>query len=170
MSVPAGQRLPCLAGALYGKVHPMEQRRPLSTEQARQAADRAAHWLANDGRVRLVYQFGSSVDSARAAVRDVDIAILTDPPLPLDALLRLRADLVVETGAPIDLVSLNDASVVLAWEVADSGRCLYARDADTDTDFVTRVRARYWDFKPFLDEQWRLAGERLEERRRGSQA
>jgi predicted nucleotidyltransferase len=148
----------------------MEHGRPLSTEQARQAAERAAHRLANDGRVRLVYQFGSSVDSARSAVRDVDIAVLTDPALSLVALMRLRADLVAETNAPIDLISLNDASVVLAWEVADSGRCLYARDADTETDFVTRARARYWDFKPFLDEQWRLAGERLEERRRGSQA
>jgi hypothetical protein len=74
------------------------------------------------------------------------------------------------TGAPIDLVSLNDASVVLAWEVADSGRCLYARDPDAEIGFVTRARARYWDFKPFLDQQWRLTAERLEERRRGAQA
>ena len=33
-------------------------------------------------------------------------------------------ELVLATGAPIDLVSLNHAPVVLAWEVADTGRCL----------------------------------------------
>jgi hypothetical protein len=34
--------------------------------------------------------------------------------------------------------------------------------------FAIRARARYWDFKPFRDEQRRLAGARLEERRRGA--
>lgn len=79
----------------------------------------------------------------------------------------MRADLVLAVGAEIDLVSLNDAPVVLAWEVADSGCCLYASDPDAEVEFVTRARSRYWDFKPFLDEQWRLAGQRLEERQRG---
>ncbi len=83
--------------------------------------------------------------------------------------MRLRTDVAATTGAPIDLVSLNEASVVLAHEVATSGTCLYARDPDIEVEFVTRAHARYWDFKPFLEEQWRLTGERLEERRRGSE-
>lgn len=139
----------------------------LSSEAAGRAAERAAIQLAGDPRIRLVYLFGSATDGG-TTVRDVDLAVLTDPPLSIDALMRLRADLVAVTAAPIDLVSLNDASVVLAYEVADHGRCLYARDPDAEAEFVTRARARYWDFKPLLDEQWRLTGERLEERRRGS--
>ena len=144
------------------------QRTPLSPEDAQRKAERAAEFLGRDPRVRLVYLFGSLADRARAAARDVDLAIMTTQPLTLDDLLKLRADLVLAVGGPIDLVSLNDAPVVLAWEVADSGRCLYAADADAETEFVTRARSRYWDFKPFLDEQWRLAGERLEERQRGT--
>lgn len=140
----------------------------LGAEAARQVAERVAHELARDPRVRLVYLFGSAADVERTTVRDVDLAVLTDPPLSEDELLRMRADLVLATEAGIDLISLNDAPVVLAWEVADSGRCLYARDGDAETEFVTRARARYWDFKPFLDEQWRLAGERLQERRHGA--
>jgi hypothetical protein len=85
----------------------------------------------------------------------------------LDELMRLRADAVAAAGVPIDLVALDGAGVVLAWEVAETGRCLFARDADDEVAFVTRARARYWDFKPFLETQWRLAGERLAERRRG---
>jgi hypothetical protein len=70
----------------------------------------------------------------------------------------LRADLVAITGCEIDLLSLNTASVVLGWEVADSGRCLYVCNEDEETEFVTRARSRYWDFKPFLEEQWCLTG------------
>jgi len=146
----------------------MQRSGRLGAEAARQVAERAAHELARDPRVRLVYLFGSAADVERTTVRDVDLAVLTEPPLSQDELLRMRADLVLATEPVIDLISLNDAPVVLAWEVADSGRCLYARDADAETEFVTRARTHYWDFKPFLDEQWRLAGERLQERRRGA--
>jgi predicted nucleotidyltransferase len=147
----------------------MEPFRHVAAVEARAAADRAAEVLARDTRVQLVYLFGSAADPDRNLVRDVDLAVLTDPALSLDELLRLRADVVVGAGAPIDLVSLNDAPIVLAHEVAASGKCLYARDPDVETEFVTRAHARYWDFKPFLEEQWRLTGERLEERRRGPQ-
>jgi predicted nucleotidyltransferase len=140
---------------------------PASPANARQLAEQAAQHLADDPRVRLVYLFGSAVDPQRPVVRDIDLAVLTDAPLAQEELLRVRADLVLAIGAEIDLVSLNDAPVVLAWEVAESGSCLYARDADAEVEFVTRARARYWDFKPFLDEQWRLAGQRLKERQRG---
>jgi len=145
---------------------------PLATldrDRARELGERAARRLARDPRVRLVYLYGSTVDPDVPAVRDVDLAVLTEPALDLDDLLRLRAEVVTEVGGPLDLVSLNDASIVLAHEVADFGVCLYADPPETETDFVVRARARYWDFKPYLDEQWRLIGERNEERLRGSE-
>jgi len=135
---------------------------------ARESAERAARCLAGDPRVQLVYGFGSAVQPDRATVRDIDLAILTDPPLTLEDLTKRQADVISVTGAPVDLVSLNDASIVLAHEIVESGVCFYARTPDVETEFVTRVRARYWDFRPYRDEQWRLAGERLTERQRGS--
>jgi len=143
---------------------------PLATldrTDARDLAERAARRLARDPRIRLVYLFGSAVNPDVPALRDVDLAVLGDPPLDLDELLRLRAELVTEVGGPLDLVSLHEASIVLAHEVADTGICLYAEPPETETDFVVGARARYWDFKPYLDEQWRLAGERIEERLHG---
>lgn len=118
--------------------------------------------------MHLVYVFGSAVDPNRRTAQDVDVAVLTDPALSLDELTRWRADLLVKTGAPIDLISLNDAPIVLAHEVTETGVCLYARTPDVETEFVTRTRARYWDFKPYLEEQWRLAGERFAARLRRS--
>jgi predicted nucleotidyltransferase len=141
----------------------------LTIAVARRAAEEAATALARDRRVRLIYLFGSAVDEARDHVRDVDLAILTEPALPSDELMRIRADAVGAAGAPIDLVSLNDASVVLAHEVADTGRCLFTATPDVEVDFITRARSRYWDYRPFLQVQWQLTGERLAERtRRGS--
>jgi predicted TPR repeat methyltransferase len=83
-------------------------------------------------------------------------------------MLRLRADLVTATGVRIDLVSLNEAPIVLAHEIADSGRCLYARSADIETDFVVRARARYLDWQPFREEQWKQSGERSGGHHRGA--
>lgn len=146
---------------------------PLATldrTSARGLAEQAARRLAEEPRIRLVYLFGSAVDSDVPGVRDVDLAVLGDPPLDLDELLRLRADLIAEVGGPLDLISLDDASIVLAHEVADTGICLYAEPPEAETDFVVGARARYWDFKPYLDEQWRLAGERIEERLRGAES
>jgi len=139
-------------------------------EVLREGAGRAAAFLGRDRRVRLVYVFGSAACPTSKFARDLDLAILSVPSPSLDELMRLRADVVAEARCPVDLVSLGDASVVLAKEVADTGRCLFAASPDIEVEFVTRARARYWDFKPFLEEQWRSAGRRAEERSRGSQA
>lgn len=138
-------------------------------DTARERAEDAARHLAADPRVRAVFVFGSAADPEVAGVRDVDLAVWSEPPLGLDELMRLRADLVTAVGGPFDLISLRRASPVLAREVVEHGVCLYADPPELETEIVVRSRARYWDFKPYLDEQWRLAGERLEERRRGAQ-
>ena len=141
---------------------------PIPAADARVAAERASAVLARDQRVQLVFLFGSTVDPDRRDVRDVDLAILTEPSLDLEELLRLRADLVASTGARIDLVSLNEAPIVLAHEIVDSGRCLFARSSDIETEFVVRARARYLDWQPFRDEQWKQSGQRSEGRHRGA--
>ena len=142
----------------------------IDPEVARQRAERAARFLATDPRVKLVYLFGSAADPERKVpVRDVDLAVLLDPPLEFWDFLKLRARVVEAAGGEIDLVPLNEAGVVLAHEVAETGHCLYADPPDLETEFVCRAVMRYLDFKYYLDEQWRIAGERLEERRRGLQ-
>ncbi|HYH46742.1 MAG TPA: nucleotidyltransferase domain-containing protein [Thermoanaerobaculia bacterium] len=146
----------------------MFEKAKLTPEAARDRAERAARVLAADPRVRLVFFFGSAADPNRTLpVRDVDLAVLTTPALDLSARLDLAAAVAREAGGEIDLVPLNDAPVVLAREVADTGRCLYADPPELETDFVTRARMRYLDFKPYLEEQWRISGERLEERLHG---
>lgn len=146
----------------------MDPKPRLSPEQARERAERAARVLSADPRVRLVFFFGSAADPERKLpVGDVDLAILTDPPLGLYPFLELQADAGLAAGGEIDLVLLNDAPVVLAHEVAETGRCLYADRPELETDFVTRTHMRFLDFKYYLDRQWHLIGERQKERQRG---
>jgi predicted nucleotidyltransferase len=137
---------------------------------ARERAAHAARLLAADPRVRLVYLFGSAADPDRPAdlgVRDIDLAVLTDPPLSGRELLDLHADLTLELGDCLDLVSLNRDAPLLQHEVTQAGRCLYAAEPGVEEDFRARVHLRWLDWKYFLDIQWRNSGERLEERRRG---
>jgi len=143
----------------------MQERRAIARAAAVAAAETAAGLLARDPRVRLVYLFGSAADPDSRTVRDVDLGVLVEPSPAPDELLRLRADLVAAAGADLDLVALDRAPIVLAHEIAETGRCLYASPAEAETDFVVQARARYWDWKPFIDEQLRIMGERLEERR-----
>jgi predicted nucleotidyltransferase len=125
----------------------------ITTAAARRAAERAAAFLARDARVQLVYLFGSTAHANTVAVRDVDLAVGSVPPIAFEEMTRLRADLVEHTHAPIDLVSLDSASLVSAHEIAETGRCLFARTPDAQSEFIVRARARYWDFRPFLETQ-----------------
>jgi predicted nucleotidyltransferase len=127
-------------------------------------AARAAELLAADPRVRLVYLFGSAARHGAVAPRDLDLAVLARPALRTPELLRLQGELQEELATPVDLVSLNDAPIVLAHEVVEGGRCLYARSPDDETELVTRTRMRWWDWLPVREAQWRASGERLEER------
>ena len=142
--------------------------RHLTREEARERAGRAARFLAADGRVRLVFLFGSAADPAREAVRDVDLAVLTDP-MEFQEILRLWGELTLAAEGEVDLVWLNEAPPVFAREVTD-GECLYADPPEIEPEFVTRARMQYLDFKHYLDEQWRILRERQKERQDGLQA
>ena len=145
---------------------PLPRRRRLPIPAAREAAERATRRLAGDPRIRLVYLFGSAALVDRTPVGDIDLGILASPALPLREILRLQADLGSRAGCDLDLVSLDEASIVLAWEVVRYGECLYSASAEVEMQFVTRAQRRYWDFKPFLDRQWDLTARRAEERLR----
>jgi predicted nucleotidyltransferase len=127
-------------------------------------AARAAELLAGDPRIRLVYLFGSAARPGPVAPRDLDLAVLAQPALEAAEILQLQGTLQERLAVPVDLVSLNDAPIVLAHEIVEGGRCLYARSPDDEVELVTRTRMRWWDWLPVREAQWRASGERLEER------
>jgi len=129
------------------------------------AIERAIGSLAADPRVRLVYLFGSAARPGATEPRDLDLAISARPPLAFAELLSLQGRLQEALrGVPVDLVSLDEAPIVLAHEIVEGGRCLYARSPDDETELVTRTRMRWFDWLPVRERQWQVAAERLEER------
>lgn len=133
----------------------------MTREEARERAERVARTLAADPRVRLIFLFGSAADPDRAQVRDVDLAVLTDPSMSFKEVMELFSEALPIQGRT-DLVWLNEAPPVLAREVS-RGECLYANSPEAETEFVTQARMKYLDFKHYRDEQWRISGERLQE-------
>lgn len=124
---------------------------PPSPQKARTSARRAADALGRDPRVRLVFLFGSAADESRPAVGDVDLAVLTDPPVSFDERLRLQSKAEQAAGMDLDLVLLHEASVVLAREVALTGVCLYEQSEGLETEWRVRAQMAYLDFKPYLE-------------------
>jgi predicted nucleotidyltransferase len=114
--------------------------------------------------VRVVYLFGSAARPGSIPPRDLDLAVCARPPLSLPELLQLQGRAQEAIHLPLDLVSLDDAPIVLAHEIIEGGRCLYTRSPDDETELVTRTRMRWWDWLPVRERQWQASGERLEDR------
>jgi predicted nucleotidyltransferase len=129
-----------------------------------EAIARAVAILSAEPRVRVVFLFGSAARPGSVPPRDLDLALCARPPLALPELLRLQGRLQEAVRPPVDLVSLDDAPIVLAHEIVEGGRCLYARSPDDETEIVTRTRMRWWDWLPVRARQWQASGERLEDR------
>lgn len=143
----------------------------ISRQAAREGAERAARALAEEQSVRLVFLFGSATAAdGPAEVRDADLAVLTYPPPEPDTWRLLEARAQRAARIPMDLIPLHRASIVLAREVAVTGVCLFARTPEEEIDFVVEANRRYLDFKPFLEEQWQLSGERAARRAHGHPA
>lgn len=129
------------------------------------AIERLTRILSADPRVRVVFLFGSAARPGAVPPRDLDVAVSARPPLALAELLALQGRLQEALpGIPVDLVSLDDAPIVVAHEIVEGGRCLHARSPDDETELVTRTRMRWFDWLPMRARQWRASAERLEER------
>ncbi len=63
--------------------------------------------LAEEKQVRLAWLFGSL--TRRDSVRDVDIAIYSEPELSFKELLNLNVEIELELGLPVDMVEIAKA-------------------------------------------------------------
>jgi predicted nucleotidyltransferase len=129
-----------------------------------EAIQRAIATFAAEPPVRVAFVFGSAARDGSIAPRDLDLAVSARPPLSLRDLMRLQGRLQETANVTIDLVSFDDAPIVLAHEIVEGGRCIYARSPDDETELVTRTRMRWWDWLPIRERQWQMSGKRLEKR------
>ena len=102
--------------------------------------------LAQNSQVKFAYLFGSSVRGETGPLSDIDIAVFLDGRVsPFDFRLRLSASLAKTLGSEhFDLVTLNDAPLLLKYEVVRGGRVI-KEEKSKRVAFETKVLSEYLD-------------------------
>ena len=128
--------------------------RDLTTEDLRRLAGGI---LSNQPEVLLAYLFGSRVDGDVGPLSDYDFGVLFDRAVDrAKARARLASALAAALGTDrIDVVSLRDAPVELAYAVISEGEVLYERDVEARVEYEADTMSRYFDYLPVLRSQRR---------------
>ncbi len=94
--------------------------------------------------LQAVYHFGSSAaQGAEHEGSDVDLAVLPEGPLSPLTRFALAGACARRLHREVDLVDLASASTVLAEQVIESGRLLYARNPAAVAGFEVAVLGKY---------------------------
>jgi predicted nucleotidyltransferase len=121
--------------------------------------DAIAAALENETHVIAAWIFGSAQKGMIPPGSDLDIGVLFTEKPSLDVLTGLRASLQAETDFDeIDLVSLNEATVILRFE-AISGQPVYCRDLDKRAEFASLTAREYESEMALLE--WGLKSYRV---------
>jgi predicted nucleotidyltransferase len=120
--------------------------------------------------VVLAYLFGSRAEGKAGPLSDVDIAVLLGPQVEREQWFQSQLDLTGELMSlfhrnDVDVVILNQAKPVIAYEVVRSGRVLYEAQPGLRVDCEVAVLRRYVDTEPLRRLQDRRLLERVEEYR-----
>ncbi|WP_305042492.1 type VII toxin-antitoxin system MntA family adenylyltransferase antitoxin [Geoalkalibacter sp.] len=108
--------------------------------------DRLRDFLIRIPQVKFAYAFGSHARGDVGPLSDIDIAVFLDRRMSIfNYRLRLMESLARELGTErLDLVTLNDAPVVLRFEVVRGGRVIKENRKRRIT-FEARTLAEYLD-------------------------
>jgi len=112
-------------------------------------------YLASRNEILAAYLFGSAAEGLAHSWSDLDIALLLPPTMGphqrLDTRLEVTAGLKRRLGRPVDVVILNDAPLLLRFQVVKHGRVLVDRDATRRCLFVARTMSAYYDAQRYLE-------------------
>lgn len=110
--------------------------------------------------VRAVYLFGSAATGRSRTDSDLDLGVVTSHPLG-----KVKLDLLAALAAQgldrVDLVPLNEADVVLRYEVVRPNCLVYARHDFDHGAFFSKAVREYFDLMPHLQRQREALKQRL---------
>lgn len=140
----------------------------LSTEKVLSCVPMLHSYFASLDQVLIAYLFGSHARNQAGPESDVDIAVLLHEPIDDDDCFAMRLNMIADVSdvlkyQEIDVIILNQASLVLRYHVVHDGLVLYCRDEQTRIMFTSRCVMEYLDFKPMLERQQRAILKRLSE-------
>lgn len=105
--------------------------------------------------VEIAYLFGSMAKNTHNKMSDIDIALLFKNEYNLEDDIFIRGDL-MEMGMeffkiPVDIISLNKATLSLKYEVIKDGKIIWDSFPSGRVAFETSVLREYLDFKYYSD-------------------
>jgi predicted nucleotidyltransferase len=114
-----------------------------------------AAFFAGQADVVAAYLFGSAARGQADRLSDVDIAVLLDARLgaeeSVERQLRIMGDLEAYANREVQVVVLNRAAPLLAYQAVRHGSLLYERSRAERIDFEVLTRRVYFDEKYWLD-------------------
>ncbi len=128
--------------------------------------------LSQKDEIIFAYIYGSVARNQDTRLSDIDLAIYIDEDKkPAAGPFGYRSDLIAElqplAGNDIDLIILNEASNLLAYNVFKEGSLLFNKDPDLRTRVQAKTVDKYLDFLPMLRVQEKYLKERIEQNRFG---
>ena len=118
--------------------------------------------------VVLAYLFGSQAEGRAGPLSDIDLAALLAPEISSIERFRVQLDLIGDCGHlfqrnDVEVIILNEAPPLLAYEVIRNGKLLYEDPAtQLAADFAAQAFSRYADTIPFRRLQQAYLFDRIE--------
>jgi len=124
-------------------------------------------YLAEQDDLVVAYLFGSVARGQANHLSDVDIAVLLDAELEMEAAVERQLQLMVAmddmADREVQVTLLNHATPLLAYQVVREGILLYERSRQERIRFEVRVMKIYFDVKPMIDFHNRALLRRIQE-------
>lgn len=129
-------------------------------------------YLSNRREIVFAYLYGSRARRTDGKLSDIDLAVYIDKQMkPASGVFGYKSELITELQSllnkEVDLVVLNDVSVLLGYNVLRDGKLLYCRSETERVNFHDSTMRKYLDFVPMFKVQDYYLKQRLKEGRYG---
>lgn len=124
--------------------------RPLDLD-TETAVSRVTEVIRRYDSINAAYLFGSRGSAEATPESDLDIAIQTTGSFSWEQTFEVGSELTRAASSPrVDLVWLNRADPVLAFDVIQTGVCIFYRDPDELNEAERLIERRFWDYRLYL--------------------
>ena len=124
--------------------------------------------LAGQADIIAAFLFGSVAQDKAHRQSDVDVAVLfdaaVDPQRRFELTLAIGAKLEDRLPVAVDVVALNNAPLLLQFEILHHGQLIMENDRSQRCLFQMRSMSRYYDAKPYLDSMREQTMRRIQEK------
>lgn len=128
--------------------------------------DKVAEYFSSRTDIKFAYLFGSQAKNNTGRLSDIDIAVYLDERLNEHKRFNVRLGLIGEAARllrndNIDLVTLNDVDIFLAYQVVFFGKIIYCRDELSRIRYEAKILSLYFDQQYYYDRHAKLTIERV---------